>query len=52
MTAPVTSWTEQPDIDPIDYDDSTVAYDDATTFYNGYDPADFDPPVTSWTDET
>jgi len=53
MSAPVTTWTEQENINPITYDDSATAYDDSTVFYNGYDPAtDIDPLPSAWTDAT
>lgn len=53
MSAPVTVWTDQPDIDPtLTYDDANTSYDDSTIFYDDFDPSDFEPRPASWTDVT
>ncbi len=53
MSAPVTSWSDQPNFNPtLAYDDSATAYDASTVFYDNYDPAGYDPKPAGWTDAT
>lgn len=53
MSAPVTIWSDQPNINPtLLYNDASTLYNDPTVFYDGFDPSKYDPLPLSWTDET
>lgn len=52
MSAPITSWSEQPNINPtLLYNDANTLYN-AAVFYDGYDPSTYIPAAISWTDVT